>query len=185
MFQIGKANSCSDVNIIFQFPKTINSVTQFGFKIINEPLCENTKLVSGLDVNKQINCVFTRLRHSLASNYIYVLSMFRLHQLVPDIVTKLNTSVVRILTYNANEYWYVFGIKRNHELASATIYERLLIENQQYDKVVCVMSGNIPNDLLKAFNNKVKDKNFLHALCVQAPASEVNSATVRVIKSTA
>ncbi|AAM60755.1 ORF8 [Choristoneura fumiferana granulovirus] len=180
MFQIGKAKSNNDVDIIFQFSNTLNSVTQFNYKFIKEPVNKKTKTVSGLDVNNPINCVFSINNESHHDKF--VISMFRAPCLLPDVVDKIKLNVVKVITNQYQEFWYVIGIKKGSELPAAMVYKKIKANENEYYKVRCLVSGFVPFDLLRAFNYKINNKNHLHGLLIAAPTPTVNTNTVNVIK---
>ncbi|ACZ63493.1 PrGVORF7 [Pieris rapae granulovirus Wuhan] len=182
MFQIGRANSNDEVNIVFQMSNTLNSVTQFAYKFIDTPRMTRTKLVSGLDANRQINCVFGGYNPISTDNF--VMSMFRLPYLIPDILNHTKINIVKVVTTKHQEFWYVIGVKRGNELPAAVPLKKIIVHEQEYEKINCAISGFIPADLMRALNYKIKNKNYLHSLLVTAPTSDVNNGAIRLIKNT-
>ncbi|AIS92009.1 hypothetical protein [Erinnyis ello granulovirus] len=187
MLKIGKAKSLDEVDILFQIPNSYNSCAQYAYKIIHEE--ENggvgvkkrkTKVVTGLDLNKPIGCVFSFNPQETA----FVLSMFRATQLYPDIVERAKVNVVKVVTRECKEYWYVLGVKKGSESAGASTYQKMRVKHLEYNKLTCYMSGNVPVDLLRAFNTKIKNKYYLHSFLITSPIVETESGTVELVKET-
>ncbi|AAQ21605.1 unknown [Cryptophlebia leucotreta granulovirus] len=184
MFQIGKSNSVDESDIEFHFTNTINSIKKYSYRIIDEPIITNkTKSVSGLDQNKPINCVFNCTGSQISENN-YVMSMFRVTELLPSILLQTPINVVKVVTKNHLEYWYVLGVRKGSEGRGLSAYQKIIVNGIEYNKQICLISGNVPADLLKALNNKEKNINNLHSLCISSPRSVTNTAAVRLIKNT-
>ncbi|AKN80703.1 hypothetical protein [Diatraea saccharalis granulovirus] len=179
MFQISRARTNNDVDIIFQISNTLNSVSQYSFKLLNAPRATKTRPVSGLDPNKPINCVFS---YESPSNDDYVLSMFRTQQLLPDIINHIKVNIVKVISRTHQEWWYVFGMKRGHELPATVGIKKILVRNQEYEKNLCSISGHVPADLLKMLNHRTNNINNLHGLCITAPIPDINNSPVVLIR---
>nr|QBH66882.1 hypothetical protein PhopGVgp007 [Phthorimaea operculella granulovirus] len=198
MFQIGRANANEDATFIVQTPNTLQSTTHYVYKLIDYPAPpDKTKPVSGLDINKPINCAFIEIANdTTVDSDIYVMSMFRSTQLLPNILNcgiKLN--VVKIVTkhtryddrFNAHqtqyyEFWYVLGIKRGQQLHSAQNIKKIIVQNREYPKTLCAIRGHVPAELIKALNNKVRGENYLHSLLVCAPVPELDRSDVMLVR---
>ncbi|QOD39970.1 Maph7 [Matsumuraeses phaseoli granulovirus] len=182
MFQIGRACSMDEADIIFQVPNTINSVIQYSYKLINDPIISKTQLVSGLDANKPINCVFSQTADfKSSSTEAYVMSLFRSNQLLPDVLTRAKLNIIKVATKRYTEYWYVLGVKKGYELPAAIPYNKLIVQNIDYPKIKCLISGSVPADLMRALNCKITNKIYLHGLCITGPPAEINTCLVRLI----
>ncbi|UYE99003.1 MAG: Clas8 [Betabaculovirus sp.] len=187
MFKIGRAKSLDDVDIVFQVPNTLNSCTQYAYKMLDDSeqnLVEKTRAVSGLDYNRPINCVFSIQQSHSHRSASFVMSMFRAPHLYPDVVERAKLSVIKVVTHYHQEYWYVLGVKKGTELAMSTVYQKMKANHLEYDKLTCYMSGNVPIELVRAFNNKIKNKHYLHSLMITSPAAETNNSTIELIKET-
>lgn len=190
MFKIGRAKSLNEVNIVFQTPNTFNSCTQHAYKMLfnneEEKIVEKTRAVSGLDYNRPINCVFsvhTPLNHHDTTTS-FVVSMFRAPYLYPDVVERAKLNVIKVVTHNHHEFWYVLGVKKGAELAGSLVYKKMRVNHFEYNKVTCYMSGNVPVELVRAFNNKIKNKFYLHGLMITSPAPEADNSTIELVRET-
>ncbi|UXX41816.1 ac146 [Psilogramma increta granulovirus] len=187
MFKIGRAKSLNDVDIVFQVPNTINSCTQYAYKFLNidEKMIEKTKAVSGLDYNKPINCLFNIEQQQNHNHMSFVMSMFRAPCLYPDVVERANLNVVKVVTNNYQEYWYVLNVKKGGgKSARSTVYQKMRANHIEYDIITCYLSGNVPIELIRAFNNKLRNKFYLHSLMITSPAPETDNNTIDLIKWT-
>lgn len=181
MFQIGSAATVDEVDIVLQTTNTLNSTVQLMYKFTDAPLASKTRHVSGLDANRPINCGFT-CGNVRASEDDYVISMFRIPQLLPDIMTKTKIGVIKVVTRTHHEFWYVLGIKKGRESPESITISKLIVDEREHNKVICVVRGHIPVELLQMLRSKIKNINHLHGLCVTSPAPEINAASVRLIR---
>ncbi|AGQ20266.1 hypothetical protein CaLGV007 [Clostera anastomosis granulovirus A] len=180
MFQITRARSGDEVDIVFQVPTTLNSITQYGFKLTNVTRANKTMVVSGLDANRPINCTFTT--NGTVEKDDYVITLFRMRSLTPDVLNHVKVNVIKVVTMNYHEHWYVLGVKRGRESASTTSHRKLVIGSEEYEKTKCIVQGNVPADLLRAFSGKVQNHTYLHGLLVTSPTPNVCVDSVRLIK---
>ncbi|AAP85644.1 ORF_7 [Adoxophyes orana granulovirus] len=183
MFQIGQAATAQEVNITFDIPSSINSFVSLNYKIIEANNVNITRLVSGLDSTRPINCVFSN--EPLIKDS-YVVSMFRSYTLIPDIVNRTHVNIIKVIRkLNDNnvyhEFWYIFGVKKGRELPAVVKIKKIKINNSIYEKIKCYVSGNIPSDLMRAINVKLKNKNYLQALFVAHPVPNVDMGDVRLL----
>lgn len=116
----------------------------------------------------------------------YIMSMFRTRELLPNVLTHAPMNIVRVVATRSGytEYWYVLGVRKSAEGRMLSAYKKLAVQSHEYDKMLCMISGHVPADLLRALNSKVKNVNYLHGLCVAEPRSNTNTAAVRLIKDT-
>ncbi|APO13891.1 ORF7 [Plodia interpunctella granulovirus] len=169
MFQMGRANTIEDVDIIFQIPNSNYSVTQYTFKLIEEERLQSTRLVSGLDSNYPINCTFSFEKPTKDS---IVISMFRSPVLYTDILNHKQTMcIAKVITRTHQEFWYVLGVQKGEEWYLTRRITSLMVQDTAIEKTVCVVKGNIPKDLYTSFRyTKITNVNYLHSLCINPPS---------------
>lgn len=194
MFKFVKANTVADVDLVFQFCNSINSFIQFNYKFDDQPLkSQNSKVVSGLDSNKPINCTFKLItdrsetvvsqENSEKLRNTYVISLFRLPVLATDVVNQsFSSTIIKVMTRQQIEFWYVLGVRKTYEYVSGKKYMKIKFKGDEYNKELFRVSGYIPNDLLRALNkHRVKNVNYLHSICVSAPPSVVDNSKITVV----
>ncbi|QBQ01560.1 PlxyGVORF11-like protein [Hyphantria cunea granulovirus] len=190
MFNFIKANTGSEVSLVFQFAHNCDSIIEFyyAFGVFDQ---QHNRMVTGMDVNKPINCKFTLIKEatdSLANNTAnntYVLSVLRTDRLLPDLINNLKQPVVaQVLAIQEQpQIWYILGVKKVYEaVASRTIVRVKIANGEEIEKELFRISGGIPADLIRAFNTlKIKNPHYLQTLCLRG--APVDNSKVTVFKT--
>lgn len=195
MFRFEKANTNASVDLVFQFCNTYDSFVQFNYAFSErEPPIGKSRIVSGLDVSKPINCTFRLITDAdegvqsrdndekLRSTY--VVSVFRLPRLSTDAVQHAPFVVAKVLTKTQVEYWYVLGVRKVYEHVGGKRFKKVMVRGEEYNKELFRVSGNMPADLLRALSRlKVNKASYLHALCISEPSAEVDNSKVVVVRN--
>lgn len=185
MFRLGAVNTIGEAEINLDFVNTQNSIVKYCYKFIDihQPTITRNKLVSGLDATKPISCLFDFNNSTESIMNTFVISLFRLPHLCTDFIKQRAMTVIKVYTHNKIEYWYVLGVRKLYESVTGAKIKKIRVNNEEYDKELCRISGNIPKDLLSALHKyKVSCEYYLQGLCVNFPPVEINRSEVLVMR---
>lgn len=195
MFRIVKANTNADVDLVLQLCNSTNSFIQFNYKFQDQPLVvspQKSRTVSGLDINKPIDCTFRLItndselvvnqENSQTLRNTYIVSMFRLPVLATDVLNHTSVTIIKVITKTQVEFWYVLGVRKVYEYVSGKKLKKIILNGEEYNKELFRISGNIPLDLIKVMNKqRVKKISDLHTLSISNPSTIVDNSKVIVI----
>ncbi|AQQ80420.1 ORF10 [Betabaculovirus altermyunipunctae] len=184
MLSLGKANASDVDSLTFQIAFGYDACLQFKYAITAPPKQPKwSKAVSGIDSTQPLAfnlcpAAMCKIKNS------YVISVFRLPYLYPQLVKEAPMTVAKVFTrHDAPEIWYVLGVRKNFESPKTAQTKGVLTAQGTYEKELFSLSGNLPREFVAALKStRVRNVHSLHSLTTNTPLVLVNNTPVQLLQ---